>query len=85
MEHLPVPVRTASANQWLQRPGSGMDLVHSALLSTVDGHRNVIQLESVARAIGLPPDALERLRSKGLIEMTLPRPPGSGSSPIDSA
>ena len=37
-----------------------------ALLANVDGHRNVIELESFARAIGLQPDVLERLRREGL-------------------
>jgi hypothetical protein len=46
------------------------DPVKRALLSSIDGHRNVIELESFARAMGLEADALERLRCEGLIDLS---------------
>jgi hypothetical protein len=47
---------------------SGADRVHQALLSTVDGQRNVIELESVAKAMGLPDWTLADLRAQGLVK-----------------
>lgn len=69
MPSLPSPIQTAVARQWLQQPDARIDRIHQALLSTIDGHRNVIELESVARAMGLNSDALERLRQQGFIEL----------------
>ncbi len=69
MRTLASPRQTYVARQWLQRPDARIDRVHQALLSTIDGHRSVIELESVARAMGLEPDALEQLRVHGLIEL----------------
>jgi hypothetical protein len=69
MEAPSSPIQTDVARQWLQRPDARIDRVHQALLSTIDGHRNVIELESVARAMGLDPDALDRLRQQGFIEL----------------
>lgn len=66
MNSLPSPSRTPLAVRWLEAEASN-DRVKRALLSSVDGHRNVIELESVARALGLAPDALERLRREGFI------------------
>ena len=45
------------------------DQVRRALLASIDGHRNVIELESLARAMGLDSDALEHLRREGLIDL----------------
>jgi hypothetical protein len=69
MQTLPSPIQTAVARQWRQRPDARIDRIHQALLSTIDGHRNVVELESVARAMGLDPDALNRLRQQGFIEL----------------
>ena len=69
MNPLPTPSRTPMAVRWLQTDVAS-DRVKRALLSSVDGHRNVIELESVARALGLEADALERLRKEGLIELS---------------
>ncbi|MBC8057556.1 MAG: hypothetical protein H7Y61_13355 [Rhizobiales bacterium] len=69
MDSLPTPTRTLKARQWLDAGETSGDHVKRALLSSIDGHRNVIQLESFARAMGLSPDALERLRTEGLIDL----------------
>ena len=69
MESLPTPHRTPKAHQWLATREVGSDRVKRALLGSVDGHRNVIELESFARAMGLDPDALDRLRMEGLIDL----------------
>lgn len=69
MNTLPMPVKTPVAKEWLDVHHATPDRVWRALLSNIDGHRNVIELESFARAMGLPADALERLRSEGLIQM----------------
>jgi len=66
---IPVPVRTALAAQWLERPDPTPDRLMRTLLCGIDGHRNVIELESFARAMGLDGDALERLRRQGLIDL----------------
>jgi len=68
MDRLLTPSRTPIAQQWLQQGDARLGPIRSALLSTVDGHRNVIELESIARAMGLEPTALERLRQLGLID-----------------
>jgi hypothetical protein len=68
MDRLHLPALTASAHRWLQNPDPRMDRIQRALLSMVDGHRSVVELESVARAMRLPVDALEELRQNGLIE-----------------
>ena len=70
MDHTPFPTRTAIARQWMHHPDARIDRIQQALLSTVDGHRNVIELESVARAMRLAPGALEHLRAQGFIEIT---------------
>jgi hypothetical protein len=57
------------AHQWLEARDANSDSVKRALLSSVDGHRNVIELERFARAMGREPDALERLRGEGLIDL----------------
>lgn len=62
---------TAATRQWLLHPDARIDRVRQALLSTIDGHRNVIELESVARAMGLEPGALDDLRRQGFIELTI--------------
>ena len=68
MDMLPTPIPTAFALHQLHTGGFEQDRIRRALLGSMDGHRNVIQLESFARAMGLEPDAIERLRLEGLIE-----------------
>ena len=70
MERLSIPTQTSFARLWLQRPDAPADRVRQALLATVDGHRNLIELESFARALGLAPCALEDLRREGLIDLS---------------
>ncbi len=71
MNALPTPTKTPLALQWLHTGGDARsERVKRALLSNIDGHRNVIELESFARAMGLRPDALEQLRIEGLIRLT---------------
>ena len=70
MNALPTPVKTPLAYQWLEARDAKSERVKLALLSCIDGHRNVIELESFARAMGLQPDALERLRVEGLIRLS---------------
>ena len=67
MTYLPTPIHTPTAAAWLESRVANDDRLNRALLANIDGHRNVIELESFARAIGLEPDALERLRQQGLI------------------
>jgi hypothetical protein len=69
MNPLPVPTKTLKALQWLNLRGAETDRVRCALLSNIDGLRNVIELGSFARAMGLGPDALERLCREGFIEL----------------
>ncbi len=69
MNALPTPTPTAIALQWLRARESKGERIKRALLSNIDGHRNVIELESFARAMGLGSDALERLREEGLIDL----------------
>ena len=57
MNTLPTPNRNRDAT---------LDPLARVLLADADGHRNVIELESFARAIGLQPGVLERLRRRGL-------------------
>jgi hypothetical protein len=67
MNELPTPTLTAVARRWLDLEVPQLDRTRRALLSTVDGRRNVIQLESVARAMGLPDRTLEDMRERGLL------------------
>lgn len=69
MDRLPTPTRTPKALHWLEAQHPSVERARRALLSTVDGHRNVVELESFARAVGLEPDALDRLRREGLIDL----------------
>jgi hypothetical protein len=69
MDALPTPTKTPMGLRWLEAPGAHGDRIKRALLSSVDGHRNVIELESFARAMGLEADALEQLRGEGLIDL----------------
>ena len=69
MEPLPTPTRTPKAHLWLDSFEASGDRVKRALLGSIDGHRNVIELESFARAMGLDPDALDRLRVEGLVDL----------------
>jgi hypothetical protein len=68
MDRLPIPVQTPTARQWLARRDAQLDPVERALLAAIDGRRNVIELESVARAMGWGAHALDALRQRGLIE-----------------
>jgi len=69
MNPLPTPRQTRVAVQWLASRETTSDRVKRVLLSHVDGHRNVIELESFARAMGLDPGALEQMRQQGLIDL----------------
>ena len=69
MNTLPIPTQTPKALRWLEVRHAENDRVRCALLSNVDGHRNLIELESFARAMGLEADALERLRREGFIDL----------------
>lgn len=68
MQALPTPTRTSKAHQWLEARDPSSDRIKRVLLGSIDGHRNVIELESFARAIGLAPDALDSLRREGMID-----------------
>ena len=68
MNPLPTPTQTAVARQWLAARDTRLDRVQQALLATIDGHRNIVELESVARAMGLAPATFEHLRRQGLID-----------------
>ena len=68
MDRLPTPHHTPIARRWLAQRDAPLAPPERALLATIDGRRNVIQLESVARAMGLSATALEGLRLRGLIE-----------------
>ena len=68
MDRLPTPAQTSAARRLLTRSDVPLDRLERALLATIDGRRNVIELESIARAMGLGSSALESLRSRGLIE-----------------
>jgi hypothetical protein len=66
-----------------------LDRLERALLADVDGHRSVIELESLARALHLGPDAIERLCSLGLVafapeDLSPSRPGYSGHLPWPS-
>jgi len=78
MDRLLFLARTAVARQWLQSPDTRNDPVRRAFLSTIDGHRNVVELESVARAMGLDAGVLDDLRQQGLIELTAAAVAGPG-------
>ena len=67
MSALHMPRRTTLALNWTGHGDVRRDRIVCALLRTVNGHRTVVELESVARAMGLEEDALERLRLDGLI------------------
>ena len=69
MNPLPIPIPTPKAMLLLGARGARHDQVRRALLASIDGHRNVIELESLARAMGLDSDALEHLRREGLIDL----------------
>ena len=68
MDRLPIPVQTPTAVEWLTRRDARLHPIERVLLATIDGRRNVIELESVARALGLSGAALDGLQLRGLIE-----------------
>jgi hypothetical protein len=67
MSALPVPVRTAGDEPLPPFDGGGLHRLDWTLLGTIDGRRNVVHIESVAKAIGLDAGALTRLEQRGLI------------------
>ena len=67
MNSLPAPVITPLAQAWLENHRERADLPQRVLFQTIDGHRNVVEIESLARALGMPADALEGYRRAGLI------------------
>jgi hypothetical protein len=67
MDRLPAPTLTQLALEWLENEDQRLNRAQRALLRTIDGRRDVIELESVARALGLRTDALETLHHAGLI------------------
>ena len=67
MDRLPAPSLTSIALEWISMKDERLNLRQRVLLGAIDGHRNVIELESVARALGLRADAMEVLRQAGLI------------------
>jgi hypothetical protein len=75
MTHLPTPMQTAVARQWLEASDAKLDRAQRALLATIDGRRNIVELESVARAMGLAPATFEQLRHQGLIDFPGEFPP----------
>lgn len=64
---LPAPVATPAARLSLSGADVGLNPVERALLAVIDGRRNMVELESVARALHLGPDALAHLQARGLI------------------
>lgn len=72
------PTRTPMASQWLTEPSAPLDIPHRVLLATVDGRRHIVELESVARALGLRTGALHRLRAQGLVEFGESEPEDAG-------
>jgi hypothetical protein len=68
MDRLPEPSITPLALDWLETPGGRLNPVETALLRTIDGRHNIVELESFARALGLRDDALESLHGAGLIQ-----------------
>jgi hypothetical protein len=79
MDALQFPVQTVLAERLLQRRDARIDRAREALLRTVDGQRNVVELESVARALGLQPSALDQLRQSGLIQFDAVEPDVCGA------
>ncbi|MDQ2736108.1 MAG: hypothetical protein M3Y55_14230 [Pseudomonadota bacterium] len=69
IQEIPAPSVTALALDWLDADDERLGRAQRVLLQTIDGRRNVIQLESVARALGLQDDALARLCQRGLIRL----------------
>lgn len=58
------------AHQWLQARDPAADRTKHLLLASIDGRRNVVELESLARELGLAPDVLEQLRDDGMIDLS---------------
>ena len=56
--------QTASASPASREPEG--ECIMRALVSNLDGHRNVVELERFAHAMDLDPALLERLRTTGL-------------------
>src|SRR5262249_33834816 len=70
MNRLTTPSITPLARDWLEREDDRLDVARRVLLGTIDGQRNIIELESVARALGLPFDAMQTLRVAGLVQFS---------------
>jgi len=69
MNELAQPIVTHLALDLLEAHDTVLNRAARFLLLSIDGRRNTVQLESVARALGLREDALESLRAAGLIEV----------------
>lgn len=69
MSHSQFFTRTAAVLEGMPASIAHIDKVHRALLSTIDGHRSIVELESVARAMRLEPAVLWRFRAQGLIRL----------------
>jgi hypothetical protein len=67
MDRLPAPSLTSLALEWINMKDERLNLRQRVLLGAIDGRRNVVVLESLARALGLSADAIEVLRQAGLI------------------
>lgn len=78
MNSRPNPEQTAVARQWLAARDTRLDRIQQALLATLDGHRSIVELESVARAMGLAPATFEHLRRQGLIDFASEVPGTAG-------
>lgn len=61
------PIKTEAARHVLQHERRSLSPALRALLITVDGLRDVQDLASLARGLGLPEDAPQQLRAAGLI------------------
>jgi hypothetical protein len=70
MDRLPAPSLTSLALEWIKTKDERLNLPQRILLSAINGRRNVVELESMGRALGLKVDAIEALRQAGLIRFT---------------
>lgn len=63
MNTLPLPVVTPLAHDWFRRTDSRIYRAERALFATINGHRNIVELESVARSRPDPFRTLGRMRA----------------------
>jgi hypothetical protein len=73
MDRLPAPSLTPLAHQWIHTKDERLNLPQRILLGTIDGQRNIVELESVARALGMKVHAIETRRQAGLISFSQDR------------